>query len=900
VLDGDITASGDISSLVTGDGYSAILMTDHTAWISTNDYFNLNTTTFVQVASDVKSISGGGYHFLYIKNDNTLWGIGDNEDGQLGNGINPWQDWNDPYQIDADVASCAAMGYHTGYIKTNGTLWMTGANWSGQLGLGDSDDRYSPLQVDTDIKFVGGGDSFTYYIKNDGTLYAMGYNNNGQIGDGSYNNSYVPIVIDTNVSYAVGGNEHGLYIKNNNTLYGMGYNYYWQLTKDALPYAMYYTNATGWTTEGVTGFTYNDQITDTVYWTDSLYANGKFIAGGGEGMTQTIYSSDGKTWNTGSITNVDAGITGIAYNGTDTYVAVSEVSNFYSDGRPEVFTSSDGINWITGSLNNTGWLGLYGVTYGGGKFVAGGEGRIVTSTDGDSWTERTPPFYGLNSRVAYGAGKYVVTVGLGSYNDYSQKNLFTQTFDNRTASFVSTGHNHAMLLENGTLYGCGANDRGQIGLNGHINKFVYFQPITSNVRNVLCGYEHTTFVKNDSTLWGMGYNDNAQLDYTFIERYSPVQIDSNVSQSFGGPRAENNVFYIKNDNTLWGRGHNDYGQLGTASLDGYVTQSVQLDTNVVHASAGSKHILYVKSDGTLYGMGYNGQGQLGTGDTAQQTSSYQIDTNVVFCAVGDYSSYYIKNDGTLYAMGYNNSGQLGLGDTATKYTASLVTGSVATISATYDNAEFVSTDGNVYGMGYNGDGEFGVGDYTTDALEPRFVRIGGIGAKVSCGDYFTYLIESDGTVYSTGIDEYGRLGLYNLVDKGIYSSDGETWYSSSLPNYWYNDVAYGNGRFVMVAQGDGVAVSSTDGMNWTSSYMNTSSYIVSSAVIFDGTKFVSTAYFSENGYNIATSTDGVLWTTTKTEANQIWGTIAYGDGKYTLLSRTHADTVLPKTELTIG
>jgi hypothetical protein len=42
-----------------------------------------------------------------------------------------------------------------------------------------------------------------------------------------------------------------------------------------------------------------------------VYANGKFVIAGGEGVTQTIYSTDGKNWITGSITDVQAGLYGI-------------------------------------------------------------------------------------------------------------------------------------------------------------------------------------------------------------------------------------------------------------------------------------------------------------------------------------------------------------------------------------------------------------------------------------------------------------------------------------------------------------------------------------------------------------------------------------------------------------
>ena len=330
VLEGDITGSGAITNLVTGQYYSALLMEDNTLWVSTDETFGLGATTFTQITGSVKAISGGGYHLLFIKNDNTLWGIGNNNDYQLGTEASSSFDWDNPYQIASNIASCAAMGYHSAYIDTSGSLYTFGNNVFGQLGTsyGYDDNVSEPQLIDTNVKFVGGGDDFTYYIKNDNTLYGMGDGSNGQLSDKHKNYVIEPILIDTDVTYAVGGNEFGLYIKSDKTLYGMGYNYYWQMGNYALPFAMYSSDAISWSTDGVDKFIFTDNSNvDEIYWSDVIYANGKFIAGGGEGHTDIKYSTNGKNWSTGSITDVSMGISGIAYNGTDTYVAVYDVSS---------------------------------------------------------------------------------------------------------------------------------------------------------------------------------------------------------------------------------------------------------------------------------------------------------------------------------------------------------------------------------------------------------------------------------------------------------------------------------------------------------------------------------------------------------------------------------------------
>ena len=900
VLTSSISGSGAITNLVMGEYYSALLMEDNTLWVSTDETFGLGATTFTQITSSIKAISGGGQHLLFIKNDNTLWGIGNNNDYQLGTEASSSFDWDNPYQIASNIASCAAMGYHSAYIDTSGSLYTFGDNGIGQLGTshGYDDNVSEPQLIDTNVKFVGGGDNFTYYIKNNGTLYGMGNGNDGQLSDRFEDDTIEPILIDTDVTYAVGGNEFGLYIKSDKTLYGMGYNYYWQMGNYALPFAMYSSDAISWSTEGVDKFIFTDNSGDEIYWSDVIYANGKFIAGGGEGHTDIKYSTNGKNWSTGSITDVSMGISGIAYNGTDTYVAVSDVSDGYNDGRPEVFTSSDGITWTTGSLNNTDYNELNRVRYVNDKFIAVGTNRIVTSSNGTDWAEQTGAFDSNNTSVAYGNGKYVISIGWGSYNDYGSKNIFTQTFDNNTASYVSAGEDHVVILKDDTLYGVGRNSDGQLGKDSSLSTFIKFVPIVSNVRNVASGRDHVTFVKNDNTLWGMGRNSYGQLgDGTIIERYSPVQIDTNVSQSFGSSDNGNCTTYIKNDNTLWGMGYNSNGQLTGSALYSYVTESIQLDTNVIQAAVSANHILYIKSNGNLYGIGYNSSGQLGTGDYDNRTSSYLIDTNVVSCAVSYENSYYIKNDDTLYGMGYNGYGQLGLGDTSNRYTSSLITGSVKQVSAANNNASFITNDGTLYSMGYNGNGQLGTGDYTNyDVPTISTTNV----SKVSCAEDFAYIIKNDGTVWATGDNNYNGLGIQNTADKVMYSTDATTWNTASVPDYYYHDVVFGNNKFVMVPDDYSFVISSTDAINWTSSYVTTSSYVSLSRVIYDGTKFVTCANYSEDGYNIFTSTDAVSWTSSTTGYNQYWNALAHGDGKYVLLSDGWQQNINPKVKLNIG
>jgi len=79
-------------------------------------------------------------------------------------------------------------------------------------------------------------------------------------------------------------------------------------------------------------------------------------------------------------------------------------------------TSTDGTTWTAVTNSIFGQLeGIYAIAYGNGKFVAGGTyGKIVTSTDGTTWTTVTNSTFDTSHirAIAYGNGKFVA----GGYN----------------------------------------------------------------------------------------------------------------------------------------------------------------------------------------------------------------------------------------------------------------------------------------------------------------------------------------------------------------------------------------------------------------------------------------------------------------------------------------------------
>ena len=184
------TAGGNYSLFITSDG--TLWGMGYNASGQLGDGSSTSRPAPVQIATGVVSVSAGSTHSLFLKSDGSLWGMGNNEHGQLGDGTT--QNRYTPVQIATGVTSHAAGGMSSLFIKSDGTLWGTGLNTFG--GLGGSAHLYTtPRQIDTGVVAMATANNHSLYAKADGSLWTMGYNGHGQLGDGTHTDRRLPMQI---------------------------------------------------------------------------------------------------------------------------------------------------------------------------------------------------------------------------------------------------------------------------------------------------------------------------------------------------------------------------------------------------------------------------------------------------------------------------------------------------------------------------------------------------------------------------------------------------------------------------------------------------------------------------------------------------------------------------------
>ena len=381
------------SKTVAGVGHSLVLKQDGSLWTmgsNTNGQLGNGTTTSSTIpqqilSSGVVDIAAGGWHSLFLKQDGSLWAMGRNRFGQLGTGSTA--DELAPFPIvDTGVIAISAGAFHSIFLKSDGSLWSMGDNQLGQLGDGTFTQRNSPTQVESSgVTLIAAGGYFSMYVKTGGSLWTVGDNSSGQMGDGTFVTNAVPKqILHSGVKAIAAGGYHGLFIKDDNSLWGIGDNNVGQLGSVTSP-------AVGTPrqifTSGIVGIAGGDSHSLVLKSDGSLWAMGNNALGQlGDGT---------KVSRSVPVEIVDSGVTGLSAG--DEY-------SFY--------ILQDGSFWATGK-NDKGQLGLG-----------------TTTTEGQS----TPVEFAQGSQAA-NSGSFLLVPGTGSTDNLRYYIVGDQLFTNQAFNY---------------------------------------------------------------------------------------------------------------------------------------------------------------------------------------------------------------------------------------------------------------------------------------------------------------------------------------------------------------------------------------------------------------------------------------------------------------------------------
>lgn len=362
-------------------------------------------------------------------------------------------------------------------------------------------------------------------------------------------------------------------------------------------------------------------------------------------VTPTSTTTYGTLWATG-----DNAIGQLGFNNTDIYTTFTQVgildSNRGSSGNAfSAIIKSDNTLWVVGQ-NHNGQLGLGNNT-----------NRLVFTYVGNNWNEVSCGDYHFmlalaNDGTLWSTGYNAYgQLGLGDNNN---RNILTQVGTNTNWINIFTGTGSSFAIRNdGTLWACGWNVNGQLGLNDIVSRTSFTQVGSdtnwSKVSSSRGGSNNFTYaIKNDNTLWATGNASFNQLSgipiNNHLKSFTQIGTDNDWNSVSCG---DSHTFAIKNNGTLWAVGYNHVGQLGLGdTVARSVFTQVGSDNNWLKVKCGEAHSVALKNDGTLWVSGNNSYGRLGLGSSSS-TSVYTFtqigtDNNWKNIFGGNYMTYAIK------------------------------------------------------------------------------------------------------------------------------------------------------------------------------------------------------------------------------------------------------------------
>ncbi|MBE3556789.1 MAG: cell wall-binding repeat-containing protein [Firmicutes bacterium] len=331
---------------------------------------------------------------------------------------------------------------------------------------------------------------------------------------------------------------------------------------------------------------------------------------------------------------------------------------------------------------------------------------------------------------------------------------------------LSAGGAYSMaLLADGTVWGWGKNDHGQLG-NGETTEQHTPVPVKglSGIAKIDAGFDHALALGSDKTVWGWGNNGSGELGTgtTNIVQETPTRVPGlrdivDISAGYGFSLA------LNSDGTVWAWGFNYFGALGDGTtVDRYSPVRVSQLTDIQAIAAGQDHALALGKDGRVWAWGDNRYGQLGDGTTTNRYIPVQIPglSGIVAVASGQGYSLALKDDGSVWAWGDNRIGELGLG-TATdgSNTPQKIPGlyNITAIDAGPSHAVALKADGSAWAWSNNYYGQLGDGTRTQREAPTRVLGLSNVSAIVA-GEEHSLAVDQAGTLWAWGRNEAGELG----------------------------------------------------------------------------------------------------------------------------------------------
>lgn len=159
---------------------------------------NSKTPKKIEGLSQIKKLAAGYGHTIALKEDGTVWILGCNKYGQIGNGS-----YNNAFTVEhrtelKNIIDISAGYRHSLALDKDGNVWAWGFNGSGQLGINSDETKVSPVKISSlsNVIAISAGYDYSLALTRDGTVWGWGANSSNQISVKDIKKSKIPIKLD--------------------------------------------------------------------------------------------------------------------------------------------------------------------------------------------------------------------------------------------------------------------------------------------------------------------------------------------------------------------------------------------------------------------------------------------------------------------------------------------------------------------------------------------------------------------------------------------------------------------------------------------------------------------------------------------------------------------------------
>ena len=617
---------------------------------------------------NIVAISAGNEHLLALDSYGNLWGLGQNNRGQIGDGTTEYALVPTKIELPEGIAiyQIEAGGTHSSFLTYDGYVYTWGRNDNGQLGFySEAELILTPTRVegiDRIVKLAANRDH-TLALREDGVIWAWGWNRDGQLGNGTRANSYIPVQVHniSNARLIAAGDGHSAAVLADGRIMTWGRNWDGQL---------------GNANPGSTLVPLQVEALNNI---QSVQAGNTF---------SLAVHEDGTVSGWGRNNHHQL----IASSTTDQRTPIRAQNA--RDGWEYGFAMEDNINILNNVLqiapsaaaNYTHVLAIRDVgspeggtvySWGWNLFGQGGIGRknrvgiVINDIRID-----------IPRRVRPVAPDWVPVQSPGgpNYSLLSEPYDPDDEFDDVIS--VSAGQYHSMALRSdGTVWTWGRNIERQLGgLYGPVGLTARDRyrlrprqvPGVYNVIAIEAGRLHSVALDEAGYVWTWGHNSDNQLG-----RAGNVGTPTIVPGVYNivaiAARGDFTMALDANGN-VWGWGR-DEGRIGHDLRPAsrmtepvlVLTENGEPLSDIIKIEAGANHSIAMARDGSLWSWGLNAHGQVGSGATSTREAravrvSVQGDIRYIkSITLGNNYTTVVDVNGNVWSWGSNLAGALGVG-----------------------------------------------------------------------------------------------------------------------------------------------------------------------------------------------------------------------------------------------